>query len=470
MGAGIAFLAARSGYPVILVDALPAALERAALRLERDAQRAGAAELPARITYARSIAELAATSIVIEAVPEELDLKRDVFAQLERAVGADTVIATNTSALGVAEIGARLQRPDRFLGLHFFNPPAAMPLVEIVRAPWTGESVLARARAFVATLERTGIVVADTAGFIVNRIARPFYLQALRARELGVADAATLDALARGAGFPMGPFALMDLIGLDVNGAVSRAVYERLGAERLRPHPAQARLIDAGLFGRKTGRGFFSYAPGAVAPPVATIAFAARGAAGPLTVLDPDGVLEPLVVRAEQNGAAVRRAATVDALPDDAAPVVYDAYRFRASELRGSGRPVLGIGVLGPLDDQSAIEVIDDPGRAAAADVLAPLFAGSSIAALAIADVPGRFVGASVASIVNEALYARADGVAIEADIDRALQLGVRYPRGPFAWLERIGRPRVAAMLEQLAAGDPAFAPHPALFEGTLTR
>lgn len=447
MGAGIALLAARSGYRVVLVDAQPAALDRARARLERD----GA---PDRVTFAGDVQALAAAAVVIEAVPEERELKRAVFAQLERVVAPGALLATNTSALGVAEIGANLQRPERFLGLHFFNPPAAMKLVEIVRTAHTGEDAVARAQTFVASLDRTGIVVGDTAGFIVNRVARPFYLQALRARERGVADAATIDALARGAGFPMGPFALMDLIGLDVNWAVSSAVYARLGAERLRPHPSQARLIDAGRLGRKTGGGFFDYAPGAIAPAPATLAFPERGAAVAATVLDPDGVLAPLAERAQRNGAAIRSIASVDALGEGDAPVVYDAYRFTAAALGGADRAAFGIGVLGPLEDQTALEVIGN--RAAATTVLAPFFVQSGVAAVPIADVPGRFVGACVASVINEAVYARAEDVAGEAEIDRAMQLGVRYPRGPFAWLERIGRPRVAAMLEQLAAEDRA--------------
>ncbi len=167
--------------------------------------------------------DLAACTIVVEAIPEVLDLKRSLFEDLERIVSPAAVLATNTSALPVAEIGSRLARPERFLGLHFFNPPTAMKLVEIVRTATTGARAIAAATDFSVALERTPVLVADTAGFIVNRIARPFYLQAMRALDREVADVATLDALARGAGFPMGPFALMDLIGIDVNAAVSRA-------------------------------------------------------------------------------------------------------------------------------------------------------------------------------------------------------------------------------------------------------
>jgi 3-hydroxybutyryl-CoA dehydrogenase len=449
MGAGIAFLAAKCGFAVTVVDADPAAVERARARLLRDVDRAGDPSILGRIDFAGAIAAVAATDLAIEAVPEDLALKRRIFAELERVVPGETILATNTSALAVDEIGADLERPERFLGLHFFNPPAAMKLVEIVRASRTDDATMARAAGFVAALDRTGIVVADTAGFIVNRVARPFYLQAMRALERGVADAATIDALVTGAGFPMGPFALMDLIGIDVNAAVSQAVYERLRVERLRPHPIQAGMIAAGTLGRKTRGGFFSYAPGAVAPAPAAIAFGERFSGRAVTLIDPDHVLEPLAARAETHGVDVRRANVGELANAAERPIIYDAYRISAGML--GGRSAAGIGVLGPLADQHALEVIDGTHDGSVADLLAPFFMGSELAALTIADVPGRVLGAIVASIVNEAVCARDEGVAGETEIDRAMQLGVRYPHGPFAWRERIGPARIEAIVEQIA-------------------
>jgi len=462
MGAGIAFLASRSGYQVVLVDAMRAALETARTRIIRDAERVEDPTVVARVAFAGEFAALAGAALVIEAVPEDLALKRRVLASLEEEVSAATLLATNTSALSIADIAQVLRTPGRFLGIHFFNPPAAMELVELVRGPQTSPEALASAQAFVAALKRRGIVAADTAGFIVNRVARPFYLQGLRALDAGVADAASLDALARGAGFPMGPFALMDLIGIDVNAAVSQAIFDRTGAERLRPQPLQARLIDAGQLGRKTAGGFFRYGSDIVPGAPAVVTFPRSGWPEALGLLDPDRVLMPLVERAQRERLVIHEVATIEEARALHLPIVYDAYRFLDGDVRRLSAPAAGIGILGSLQDQSVLEVVESPDGSIPVELLAPLFVAGP-QAIAIADIPGRYVGATVASIINEACYACAEGVADAADIDLALELGVRYPRGPFAWLERIGGDRVAAILEQLARVNPAFAPHPSL-------
>ena len=456
MGAGIAALAARHGVNVTLVDSASGALDRARTRIEREAERAGDPAMLDRVTFATGIDALTAASFAIEAVPEDLALKQRIFAALEAHVAPEAILATNTSALPVEAIGAGLAHRERFAGVHFFNPPTAMVLVEIVRAPQTSDATIAAAHALALRLGRTPVDVADTPGFIVNRVARPFYLQALRALERGVASAAALDTLARGAGFAMGPFALMDLIGLDVNYAVSTAVYDRLHAPRLLPHPLQARMIAEGRLGRKTQRGFFDYPSAPDVPAPAAAAAPAVGAR--LMLLDPDGVLAPLRASAARRGVRVETSATLGAAATSGLPVVYDAYRFTGAELAAAGAGAhAGLGVLGPLEDQTALELIGD------ANIVAPLIAGRALELVAVRELPGLFLGAAVASIVNEAIHAREEGVAGEAGIDLALTLGVRYPRGPFAWLRRIGPERVAAMLAALAREDAAFGAHPAL-------
>jgi 3-hydroxybutyryl-CoA dehydrogenase len=206
--------------------------------------------------------------LVIEAIVERLDAKRESFAALEGTVAADAVLATNTSSLSISSIAAACARPGRVLGVHFFNPAQVMPLVEIVPGVATDSTVVEATRALVDAWGKTTVVAPDTPGFIVNRIARPFYGEALRMLEEGVADVATIDwAMREVGGFRMGPFELMDLIGHDVNFAVTRSVFEGFFYDpRYKPSLTQQRLVEAGRLGRKTGRGFYDYVEAAEKP------------------------------------------------------------------------------------------------------------------------------------------------------------------------------------------------------------
>jgi 3-hydroxybutyryl-CoA dehydrogenase len=274
MGAGIAQVALARGHVVVLGDASAGALARAragiaaALRREVEKGRLAAREdeaALARLTVAAddpALGAFAACALVIEAIVERLDAKQAAFGALERAVGADCVLATNTSSLSVASVAAACARPGRVLGVHFFNPAPVMPLVELVPGIATEPAVLAAVRACVERWGKVPVVAADTPGFIVNRIARPFYGEALRILEEGTADAATIDwAMRELGGFRMGPFELMDFIGNDVNYAVTRSVWEACFYDaRYRPSFTQRRLVEAGFLGRKTGRGYYDYA------------------------------------------------------------------------------------------------------------------------------------------------------------------------------------------------------------------
>jgi 3-hydroxybutyryl-CoA dehydrogenase len=269
MGAGIAQVAASAGHPVALVDAVSGVVEKAvagiigSLQRQEAKGRISSAQLEAtveRITPVDAISQLPASALVIEAVREDLDTKRALFSELAGRQSRETVLATNTSSLDLGAIAEGLPEPGRVIGLHFFNPPPVMRLVEVVRGRSSSPDVIEAAAALVRTWGKTPVVCASTPGFIVNRVARPFYGEAQRMLMDGVADAATLDAALRSAGFRMGPLELTDLIGQDVNLAVGTSVWEQTGRDpRYAPTALQQELVAAGHLGRKSGQGVYRY-------------------------------------------------------------------------------------------------------------------------------------------------------------------------------------------------------------------
>jgi 3-hydroxybutyryl-CoA dehydrogenase len=284
MGSGIAQLAATNGHKVLLFDQDASALDRAMAAIEKNLARSveknritgdHGAEIRNRISTAGwetdgadAYADLKNAGLVIEAIIESLEVKRALFASLDKVVAPDAILATNTSSLSITAIARASLRPERVLGIHFFNPPAVLPLVEIVPGLATSQEVTDASRSLMEEWGRKPVVASDTPGFIVNRIARPFYGEALRIYEEGIADMATIDwAMKEIGGFRMGPFELMDFIGNDVNFAATRSVYEATFHDaRFRPTLTQQRLFDAGFFGRKTGRGYYDYSPGVTMP------------------------------------------------------------------------------------------------------------------------------------------------------------------------------------------------------------
>jgi 3-hydroxybutyryl-CoA dehydrogenase len=273
MGAGIAQLACMSGYETFIYEldtrALARGMERLRVALDRGVERKRWSEAEVQAALARVhsdtiIEVLARCDLVIEAAPEELSLKRDLFDRLARVCRPEAVLATNTSSLSVTAIAAEVPKPNRVVGMHFFNPPALMRLVEVVSGDESDTDSLDHATEVARRMGRQPIRARDAIGFVANRCARPFTLEALRMFGEGVASHEEIDRICRlGGGFRMGPFELMDLIGVDVNFGVARSFYEQsFGEPRWRPHPVQAKLVDSGRLGRKSGRGFYAYSKG----------------------------------------------------------------------------------------------------------------------------------------------------------------------------------------------------------------
>lgn len=271
MGSGIAQVASQSGHEVVLFDTNAEQLDKAKGKLAKIMARLvekgrvtseDAEGIQGRISYITSMSDFAGSGLIIEAIIENLDIKKKVFAELEGIVGADCILASNTSSLSIASIAAACKKSERVIGIHFFNPAPLMPLVEIIPAVQTADNVTTTARNLVDSWKKVTVLAKDTPGFIVNRVARPFYGEALKIYEEGVADFATIDwAMTELGGFRMGPFTLMDYIGNDINYTVTETVFKAFYYDpRYRPSFTQKRHSEAGWYGRKSGRGYYDYA------------------------------------------------------------------------------------------------------------------------------------------------------------------------------------------------------------------
>lgn len=275
MGSGIAQVAAMAGHNVVVFDTNEAALQKSEAALEKVLAKLvekgkieSVESITSKYTYASDLAAFKGCSLVIEAIIENLDIKKKVFADVEKVVSADCVLATNTSSLSVTSIAAACTKAERVLGLHFFNPAPLMALVEVVPAVQTDSAITAECKELMAAWKKVPVIAKDTPGFIVNRVARPFYGEAIRMMEEGIADMATIDwAMTEIGGFKMGPFTLTDYIGHDVNYVVTETVFQSFFYDpRYKPSFSQKRLLEAGWLGRKSGRGFYNYADGATQP------------------------------------------------------------------------------------------------------------------------------------------------------------------------------------------------------------
>jgi 3-hydroxybutyryl-CoA dehydrogenase len=505
MGAGIAQVALQASLgPVVLFDASAPQRDKAlaAIRaglgklVEKGRIPAGILDgLGDRLRLASSLDELASCDLVVEAIPEDLALKRDLFTRLEALVAPDAILASNTSSLSITAIAGTTAHPERVVGIHFFNPVPLMALVEVISGIRTSPDVAERAVGLVEALGKKPVRALDTPGFIVNRVARPYYGEALRLLGEGVADHATIDRiLTLAAGFRMGPFELMDLIGIDVNFAVTQSVYHAFFEDsRYRPHPIQARMVAAGSLGRKTGRGFY-------VEPRETEPEAAQPARPPrperVMVLGPESERVEWAARLRTAGHEVVTAA------GDRPEWVVDLFWDR--EAKRSGLRALakelppGTAFLTSVLTVSASEVaswIPDHPRVAgmawlptspegrlvecARSLSAPVDLETCVSGFCsslglqtawVADRAGLVTPRILACLVNEAASAVMEGVATVADVDRAMQLGVNYPLGPLAWGDRLGLDRVVGVLEGLQheQGPDRYRPVPLLRQMAL--
>ena len=497
MGAGIAEVGVRRGIPTVLCDVAAPILQRARDRLraalDRDVERgrltrADAEAALQRLTVTVDLADLAACDLVVEAVPEDLALKRELFTRLDAVVPPPAILASNTSSLSITALAGATTHPQRVLGLHFFNPAPLMALVEVVPGRTTDPAVVARARQAVAALGKTPVEVQDTSGFIVNRIARPFYVEAVRLLAEQTAPVAVIDRIMRRAGgFRMGPFELLDLIGLDVNLAVTRSLYEATFHEpRFRPHPIQQRMVDAGLLGRKTGRGFYTYGEGAerggggeAGVPALPAAVERQAAAMRRIAVAGEGALAEAIVRAAEGaGLAVARGVPAEG-PLDAVVDVEVAPTAKAAVMAAADRAgdplrltlalatsatamaarsavphrVVGFATLPPWEARPLVEVLPalQSAPAAVEAALALLARLGKETALVRDGVAGVFPRIA-AMLVNEALFALGEGVATAEAIDTAMRLGMNFPAGPLALADSMGPPLVLAVLDGLHA------------------
>jgi len=468
MGAGIAQVAAQSGHVVMLYDAREGAATAAKAQLEATLEGLvakgkladGAAQtILSRIDPIVALEVATGVKLVIEAIVEDLEFKRGLFRQLEALVGPQCVLATNTSSISVTAIANGLEHPNRLVGMHFFNPVPLMKLVEVVSGLHTDAAVADAIFDLSLAWGKTPVHAKSTPGFIVNRIARPFYAETLALLQEQAASPQVLDACLKAAGFRMGACELMDLIGHDTNYAVTCSVYEaNFQDARYRPSLVQREMVEGGLFGRKSGRGFYRYPPGLPPLPVALheVPAPAREVAvhgvGPIAdfleratakALEPQGWGPARVRDSGWNGVAIDGARLV---LTDGRTAQEMAAALGVRDLVVFDRPL----VL-PAPAGAALAFAFAPGASEGWPVQAVAWlAALGFSPLRLSDAPGLVVARTVAMLINEGADAVQQGVCNAAGADAAMKSGVNYPAGPFEWLAQWGAREVVALLDSL--------------------
>jgi 3-hydroxybutyryl-CoA dehydrogenase len=477
MGSGIALAALLADIPVTLFDISPEMLDRASAYIQSYLERKNKAQNLVYLTQTVQLEELVGANVVIEAIPEDLKLKQDLFRRLDGICPPPAILATNTSTLPVTTIAAATAHPGRVAGMHFFNPAPVLPLVEVVPAAQSRPETVQTLLTLAEKLGKTAVVATDTPGFIVNRVARPFYGEALRLLGDGIATHEQIDQIVRlGAGFRMGPFQLMDLIGIDVNLAAMRLMFEQtFGEARYRPHPIQVRMVAQNSLGRKTGKGFYDYTGEPASEP--TIPKARQ--CNEMIILGAGSWAPGLSEVAHKAGYKVQNGGYTQ---ETFYPKVAILPAGRKESLR---KKLIEMDILMPASmpilcqtaDVTLTEAatwIERPERLVGFDGL--FFAGGHIATLVasptltlqarltmegfitslgrlplwIQDSPALVLPRVVGMLINEAAFAVQEGVASADHIDLAMQLGVSYPHGLLTWAKEIGYAHVVDVLDHL--------------------
>lgn len=465
MGAGIAQVAAMAGHPVQLLDKRPGAAADAIRSIQAQIEKmAGkgklsperAVQASANLVAAQQLQDLAHASLVIEAIVENLQAKQGLYAELEGIVGDDCIFGTNTSSISVTAMGAALKRPQRLAGLHFFNPAPLMALVEVVSGLATAPAVAATLFATATAWGKTAVHAKSTPGFIVNRVARPYYGEALRLLTEGAADCSTIDAVMREAGgFRMGPFELMDMIGHDINYAVTCSVWNAFYNDpRFLPSLVQKELLDAGFLGKKSGRGFFDYQEGTAKPGPQTEG--QRTVPTRITLCGDSEAARALAERLACANIPFEHIPSVDGRIAEVNGAVLFVTDGRSATQRAANTGLANVVLVDVALDYrtatrlaltSAAQCTEDAASAAIA-----LLQAAGVQVSRLTDVPGLAVMRTVAMLANEAADAVYQGVCSASAADAAMRLGVNYPKGPLAWADAVGLATIHTVLTHLGS------------------
>jgi len=474
MGRGIAQIAAQAGSQVLLFDSRPGAAAAAREDIHQQWRRlvakgrideADADRWHGQLVPVESLSALAGAQLVVEAIVEHIDAKRDLLLQLESIVAADAVLASNTSSLSITALGAALQKPERLAGFHFFNPVPLMKVVEVVAGLKTAPGVTARLAEFARQMGHTPVAAQDTPGFIVNHAGRGFGTEALRIVGEGVADFATVDRILRDqVGFRLGPFELMDLTGLDVSQPVMESIYHQYYEEpRFRPSVIAAQRLAGGVLGRKTGEGFYRYADGVAQvppePPVPQVAEMPPVWVSPRASRRAElyQLLKDLGARIETGASPSSTAITL------VAPLGFDVTTVAVVERLDPARTI-GIDML--VEDAATrrrVLATNPATRTDIRDAAHALFARDGKAVSVIRDSGGFITQRVVATLVNIASDICQQRICTPKDLETAVTLGLGYPLGPLAMGDRWGPTNILEVLFNLQTvyGDTRYRPSP---------
>jgi 3-hydroxybutyryl-CoA dehydrogenase len=478
MGSGIVELVVRSGRRVVAIEINQTFLDQGMARLRTSLDRAvsrGKLADTARdeiLTRVRPTTDIpsgvAGADLVIEAIPERMELKRTLFDQLDEACREDAILATNTSSLSITEIAGATRYPSRVAGLHFFNPAPVMKLVEVISTVLTSPETTETLALLSRDLRKSPVQVSDRAGFIVNALLVPYLNHAVRLLETAQGTREDIDKAAHvGLGLPMGPLTLLDLIGLDTSLAVLGVLEAEFGGTRYTPAPLLRKLCDARLFGRKSGRGFYDYQHST--PTVAAEDLAAAALPAEVAVIsEQDGVLDELASDITTAGISV----VAQPSPETGLVIVAADPKHRVLDAAlavGHPADAVGIHFINTGDGKPGLAelVLPDVTAAGTAAKATALAARLGLDAVTSRDRPGFLTAALAYAQFNDAVRMFQDGYASPADIDTGMMLGCGYPRGPLQMLDDAGPAHVVTVLEAMhaATGDPAFTPVPLLAE-----